>query len=313
MTVILAPILDVTDRIFRNCFHQYFGYIDRAVTPFVSKPKAAQISMIDHDEIDPEQNALTIEPQVLTNSASDLIAFAEYFAKLGLTSCNLNLGCPFPRVRRKMRGSGLLIHPDVIDKLLEKYFTNPPLPLSIKIRLGLHNPHEIGELIPVINRYPLKEVTIHPRTGTQMYSGNVHIDLFAQYYMQCKMPVIYNGDIFSSKHFTHLKKQFPSISSWMIGRGVLIDPFLPGKIKGISFSDDEKKEKLICFYEEFISQIKAKAYRPKYIPGRLKELWNYHHRIYPNGNRFFKKLCGLDDTDGITTAVLQFIKESNLY
>ena len=46
----------------------------------------------------------------------------------------------------------------------------------IKIRLGMHDPDDLIGLMPLLNRYPLLSITIHPRTAGQQYAGAVDHD-----------------------------------------------------------------------------------------------------------------------------------------
>ena len=48
--------------------------------------------------------------------------------------------------------------------------------LSIKMRLGRTTPDEIFKLLPVLDRYPLSQIVIHPRTARQMYGGRPDLD-----------------------------------------------------------------------------------------------------------------------------------------
>ena len=106
----------------------------------------------------------------------DFINLAVRLFDLGYMSVNWNLGCPFPMVAKKKRGSGLLPYPENIDAFLEKTVSSIPNRLSIKTRLGRRHINEIFKLMPIFNQYPLEEIIIHPRTGKQMYDGKTDLD-----------------------------------------------------------------------------------------------------------------------------------------
>jgi tRNA-dihydrouridine synthase B len=69
--------------------------------------------------------------------------------------------------------------------------------------------------------------------GKQLYQGEVDLDSFQQCVDNTGHKLYYNGDITSVTVFNEMKKRFPMIDSWMIGRGMIADPFLPGMIKKI--------------------------------------------------------------------------------
>ena len=89
----------------------------------------------------------------------------------------------------------------------------------------------MARLIPVFNRYPLKRIIVHPRTGVQMYAGTVDLDAFESCLANITHPVVYNGDIHNLDRFRALEARFDKVSGWMVGRGILADPFLAETIK----------------------------------------------------------------------------------
>jgi tRNA-dihydrouridine synthase B len=114
----------------------------------------------------------------LSNHPDEFICLANTLVDMGYREINWNLGCPFPMVAKKYRGSGLLPHPDRIDRMLDKTLDGFSGKLSIKTRLGRFSSDEMDRLIPVFNRYPLNRVIVHPRTGVQMYAGSVDLKAF---------------------------------------------------------------------------------------------------------------------------------------
>ena len=99
---------------------------------------------------------------------------------------------------------------------------------SIKVRLGIDSPDLLQARLELLNAYPLHEVTIHARTAHQRYEGEVNLPAFAQALAACRHPVRYNGDIRTAADFACLQAAFPSAAGWMVGRGAVCDPFLPG-------------------------------------------------------------------------------------
>jgi len=228
----LAPIRGITDAIYRQTFMRYFGGFDCAVAPFLTTFHGATIKATHLTDLLPENNTLLpVIPQILSKNPDNFIGVAQELYDLGYGTVNWNLGCPYPRVAKKKRGSGLLPFPEEIQTFLDKIKIIPNS-LSIKLRIGRRNPDEIFDLLPIFNTFPLTEIIIHPRTGEQMYNGSVDLDVFAQCLEKSDHPIVYNGDINDIKTFRALEERFPQIKRWMIGRGALADPFLPEEIKG---------------------------------------------------------------------------------
>jgi len=228
----LAPLRGITDYIYRNTFGRHFDGFDAAVTPFIPTMKAIHAKPSHLKDVWPENNsAMPIVPQILGNNHEDFIPLARQLFDLGYETVNWNLGCPFPMVAKKQRGSGLLPYPDKIDHFLEKTVSAVPNRLSLKVRLGRKASEEIFKLLPIFNRYPLQEIIIHPRTGTQMYGGQPDLGAFENCIGMTQHPIVYNGDITDMESFQELAARFTTVNSWMIGRGAIIDPFLPAIIK----------------------------------------------------------------------------------
>ena len=202
------------------------------MAPFISSVQARTIKPSYLKDILPENNpAMPVIPQVLSNNADDFLFLANKIFDLGFTEINWNLGCPSPTVVNKKRGSGLLPFPDMIEQFLDHVIPRLQARLSIKLRLGRHHTQETDALWPIFNQYPLTELILHPRLGVQLYAGSVDLDSFASALPRIKHPVVYNGDIKTVADFIKLRQRFPGINSWMIGRGLLANPFLAAAIR----------------------------------------------------------------------------------
>lgn len=189
--LILAPLRGFTDGVFRNAFNRHFGGIAEAVAPFLTSIKGRRIKPSHLADLMPQENRnLPVVPQILSNNGEDFICLANALADLGYTEINWNLGCPYPMVAKKKRGSGLLPHPDEIDGLLEIICRGFSGNLSVKTRLGRFSADELEKLIPIFNRYPIARIIVHPRTGAQMYAGQVDLSAFAHYLPHLDHPVV---------------------------------------------------------------------------------------------------------------------------
>ena len=182
----LAPLRGFTEFIYRNAFVRHFGGFDLAVAPFIPTMTAARFKKAHLTDVLPENNqAMPVIPQIIGNKPEDFIPLAKRLSDLGYDTVNWNLGCPFPMVAKKQRGSGLLPHPQKIEAFLEATLPAIPNRLSVKVRLGRKKTDEILALLPIFNRYPLDEVIVHPRTGKQMYGGEPNLDMFEKCLEAC--------------------------------------------------------------------------------------------------------------------------------
>ena len=119
MKFYLAPMEGITGHIYRNALEKYFPGTDKYFTPFIAPDQNKILRTKERRDVLPENNHVPeLVPQILTNSAEDLIRTAKVLQELGYEEVNLNLGCPSGTVVAKKRGSGFLSEP----LLLERFF-----------------------------------------------------------------------------------------------------------------------------------------------------------------------------------------------
>ncbi|MCH4889547.1 tRNA-dihydrouridine synthase family protein [Acidaminobacter sp. JC074] len=276
MKLYLAPIQGMTNAFYRNMYKELFGGIDVYYAPFISTSSVRRIGKSVFKDIMLENNRDDIEvvPQLLGNNGEDFKYYAELITQLGYREINWNIGCPYATVARKKKGSGILPYADMVDKVLDEACKGD-YDITVKMRLGYEDLDEGFEVMDVLNKYPLKGVMIHGRTGIQKYEGTVDLDAFEALYKTCKHTMTYNGDIFTVDDFNRIQKRFPDIDQFMLGRGALRDPFLPAAIKGHTISDDEKVKMIQHFHDSVFNDFKQILSGDKHLCDKMKEFWTY--------------------------------------
>ena len=288
----LGPFQGITDAPFRNVFKRHFGGIDKFYTPFFTGiHKEDHAKNLQGEEIDPRYNDVeTLTPQILSTDAEEILRFAKQCKQMGYKEINLNMGCPFPRVANKKRGCGLLPYPDKVDAMLERIFVEIDIKFSVKCRLGYFSPEEIDAIIPIFNKFPLSELIIHPRIGKQLYKGEADVKRFAALIPYINAPLVYNGDIFSIESFKYIHEAVQPVSRFMLGRGILANPFLAEEIQGGAYNAPERTERLhayiIDLYED---RLRHAGGSPKVL-GRMKELWSYLMYSFEEPQNVWRKI-----------------------
>ncbi len=301
----LAPFQGITTFTYREIYTRYFKGIDKLYTPFfVGVQKISGLEKRATDLNVTYHNKIEVIPQILSKDADEIIRFANYCSKKGFKEINWNLGCPYPRVANKKRGSGMLPHPEMIDKILRKTLTETEINFSIKCRLGYKDYNEIFPIINVINTHRISELTIHARLGKQLYTGDVNKEIFKEASQKCNIPVVYNGDIFTVSNFNNFSKEFNNIDRWMIGRGLLEDPFLPARIKGMNIPEkNEQKEIIYKFITSvYLAYRKKMNDRPQAI-SVMKELWNSLSKSFDHPQKVFNRIKKTKSFDEYENAV----------
>lgn len=299
MRIYLAPIQGITDRIYRNVYPIYFKGVDQAFAPFISSVATAGIdSRLIRDVYPRSDLGLPTVPQVMSSNPGDFIRLANHLYEIGYRTVNWNLGCPFRIVMKKGRGAGMLCHPDRIEAFLENTIPHLKPSLSIKLRLGTKFPDDILHILPIFNRFNLEELIIHPRTGLQMYEGTVDLDTFEKCLRLTKHRVIYNGDIDSPSILDDLARRFDTVNCWMIGRGLLKNPFLAEEIKNHPQKPFGEKIKILkTFHDHLFDEYASKLAGPAHLLNKMKEIWTYMGGFLEDGKKVQKKIQKVQSID----------------
>lgn len=283
--LILAPMQGLTELMFRKVYEQCFpGALDLAVSPFLSLTHGNLADAWKKiDDVIPQDNigSIPVIPQILGKEPVEFVDLANRLYDVGYQEINWNIGCPMRRVAAKHRGSGILPYPDEVHSILDYVVPRMKARLSVKMRLGYQSAQEIFYLIPILNDYPLANITIHPRTGRQQYGGQVDLDTFAQAADLLRHKIIYNGDLCTLADYQRLRQRFPDIEDFMIGRGILFDPILPLKIKGLCSDPQSSLSAAHLFITSLLAAIDNRPIPDASKMRKTKEYWCLLRRSLP--------------------------------
>ena len=270
--MILAPLRGVTIRCFRETFAEEIrdaGFTE-AVTPFITAI-AGFDPLKDRElrdgglETEDGRRELRVTPQFI---GKDPVALRDCLLRVkaaGFDTADLNCGCPFPMVRNKGRGSGILRTPDVLRRMLEvgcevmgggKF--------SIKARLGVDRNDELLKLMPLINAFPLRFLTVHARTARQMYEGDCDWKAVEAIEKSARIPLVINGDLplpVPRSPSPVPSSLFPLPSSLMVGRSF---------IRYLGTREDSGE-----LLRRYIGASCAELSGDRPVLGRMKELVSY--------------------------------------
>lgn len=284
MQYYFAPMEGLTDSVYRRLHHRFFGGIDRYYMPFLSPTMHRTLSAKESRELPPAQSVpFQAVPQILTRNAEDFLWAAEVCRACGYDEVNLNVGCPSGTVVSKGKGAGMLRDSQQLDAFLDQLFTHSPLPISVKTRLGMEDVREFPQLLEVFNRYPIRELTIHPRVRKQFYQGDVDMQMFRYAVQHSVNPICYNGNITKPADIDALSSEFPQIRSVMIGRGLVADP-------GMLLPSGTEVETLSEFHDALLEEYLLLFGGSRNAMFRLKENWSYLLPRFQNSEKLGKRL-----------------------
>lgn len=305
MNYYFAPMEGLTDSIYRRLHHKYFGGVDAYFMPFFSPTEHRTLTPREARELPKaDSQPFRAVPQVMTKNAEDFLWAARVCHDLGYDEINLNAGCPSGTVVAKGKGAGLLKDIEGLDVLLYEIFRASPIPVSVKTRLGMENPEEFEKILAVYNRYPIKELTVHPRVRSAFYKGNVQISRFDYAVKESKNPLCYNGNIITKYDLDGISEKYPDVKSVMIGRRLIGDP-------GFLTEKGTQNETLECFFGELLECYTESFGGSRNAMFRLKENWQYLLPHFENAEKLGKRLRRTTDVNeykAITHEIFRTLK-----
>ena len=277
--MILAPLRGVTIRCFRETFAEVIrdaGFTE-AITPFIAAmpgydpmrneelrikneecAAAPQRSTLNaqHSTLNSQLSTPKVTPQFIGKDPEALRRCLERVKGFGYDTADLNCGCPYPMVRNKGRGSGILRTPDVLRRMLEVGCEVMGAgKFSMKARLGVDRGDELLKLMPMINEFPLRFLTVHARTALQMYTGRCEVERLREVEGVAKIPIVRNGDLEIGE-----TGETP-VSPVMIGRGF---------VRWLGVQEESRE-----WLERYIAASQAELCGDRPVLGRMKELISY--------------------------------------
>ena len=304
MKYYLAPLEGITTYIYRRAYHQHFTAMDKYFTPFLVPHTKKGFSTKEKNDVMPEHSpGMNLVPQIMSNQAESFLHTVEKLKVYGYEEVNLNLGCPSKTVVSKGRGSGFLADPDGLDWFLDEIFKKCDVKISIKTRIGKDDPEEFVRLLDIYNQYPIEELIIHPRVQKDFYKNQPDLDVFRDAVEGSKIPLCYNGDIFTPESHDEMRREFPQVDTFMLGRGILMNPALldiicMGEKTEVEKAEtlrkmqsaDRYKKKIHAFLEQIKCDYLEVGMGEKNTLFKLKELWAYMGQNAPEAKKALKRI-----------------------
>ena len=229
--VILAPMEDVTDEVFRRLCRSLGARV--CVTEFVNvegllrgcRNARRKIALAPDDE----RTAIQIygsNPERLAEAAR----VAEGAAPLFI---DINCGCWVPKIAGRGAGAGWLRDPAAMVAMVKMVVGACSLPVTVKTRIG-YGPESHMPIVDLARRLEdvgIAALTIHCRTANMGHSGAADWSWAAKAREVVSIPVIVNGDVKSGDDAARALAE-TGCAGVMVGRRAIEHPWIFREIEG---------------------------------------------------------------------------------
>lgn len=243
--LVLAPMENVTDFVFREVVAKYLPRPDVFFTEFTSAEGIASEKGIRETtkRFLFSNNQRPIVAQIWGTDPKCFYKATQVVSKLGFDGIDINMGCPDRTVMKKGGGAKLIQNYKLVKELiLAIKEADSNLPLSIKTRIGI-NSVVTNEWTSFLLEQKISALTIHGRTAKQKSDGladwaEIQKAVIIKNKISPETIVIGNGDV---KDYTEAIKKHQSygVDGVMIGRGIFSNPWVFQKDNQIKHSKSE--------------------------------------------------------------------------
>jgi tRNA-dihydrouridine synthase B len=221
----LAPLAGYTNLALRLSLRE-LGGLGLATTDLVNaraileaKPKTMELVASC-----PADRPLAV--QIFGAEAGEMAAAAQWLEAQGVSSVDVNMGCPVRKIVRGGGGSAMLCNASSTLALMQKIVAAVRLPVTVKMRLGWDDRDwSAPEFARAFEDAGVAAVTVHGRTREQGFGGLVKLDGIRRVVAAVsRIPVIGNGDVRTIADAARMFDE-TGCAGIAIGRGALLNPW----------------------------------------------------------------------------------------
>jgi nifR3 family TIM-barrel protein len=222
----LSPLAGYTNLPFRLTVRE-IGGLDLATTDLVNarsllERNAKAFKLI---ETCPADRPLAV--QLFGSVPEEMRDAAAYLESIGISSVDINMGCPVRKVCRLGGGSAMMTELNKTARLVRTIVEAVTIPVTAKMRLGWDDQNLTApDLARTLEDVGVAAIFVHGRTRQQGFTGAVNLaGIRAVVQAVRHIPVIGNGDVITPQA---AKKMFDETACGgiSIGRGAFYNPWI---------------------------------------------------------------------------------------
>ncbi len=228
---LLAPLAGYTNLPFRLAVRE-LGGLGLATTDLVNARALLTRSRrtLELIETCPEDRPVAV--QIYGANAAEMAEASQWLEGYGVSSVDINMGCPVHKVTRGGGGSALLCDRAGTVDLVHRVVDSVRIPVTVKMRLGWDDAsHSAPFFAREFEQAGVAAVTIHGRTRAQGFGGDVNLaGIRAVVEAVERIPVIGNGDVRTVDDAARML-DFTGCAGIAVGRGALLNPWFFAQLR----------------------------------------------------------------------------------
>ena len=229
--LLLAPMEDVTDPVFRYFCKKYGA--DIMYTEFVSSDGLAHSNKKTQEKLRLFDYERPVGIQIYGHLPDAMVEAAQIVEEANPDIIDINFGCPVKKIARRGAGCGMMRDVPTMLDITKRVVKAVKKPVTVKTRLAWdQNTTPVDEIAEQLQDCGIQALTIHGRTGAQLYKGEADWTLIGKVKNnpRIKIPVIGNGDIVSGETAIEKIKKY-GVDGIMIGRATIGKPWIFKEIR----------------------------------------------------------------------------------
>ncbi|MGV3773490.1 MAG: tRNA dihydrouridine synthase DusB [Verrucomicrobiales bacterium] len=222
----LSPLAGYTNLPFRLTIRE-LGGLDLATTDLVNARSLLEKNPKAFKLIETNNQDRPLAVQLFGSVPEEMRDAAACLESIGISSIDINMGCPVKKVCRVGGGSAMMTELDKTAALVRGMVNAVKIPVTAKMRLGWDDENLTApDLARALQDAGIAAVFIHGRTREQGFGGTVNLaGIRSVVEAVPELPVVGNGDV-TTVEAAKLMFDETGCAGVSIGRGAFYNPWI---------------------------------------------------------------------------------------
>ncbi|MFO1476055.1 MAG: tRNA dihydrouridine synthase DusB [Verrucomicrobiota bacterium] len=222
----LSPLAGYTNLPFRLVLRE-LGGLGLATTDLVNARSLIERREKAFKLIETRSADQPLAVQLFGSVPEEMRDAAALLESLGVSSVDINMGCPVKKVCKVGGGSAMMTELDKTARLVKGMVDAVRIPVTAKMRLGWDEANITApDLARALEDVGVAAVFVHGRTREQGFGGTVNLDGIRRVVEAVRsIPVIGNGDI-TTPQAARIMLESTGCAGVSVGRGAFYDPWI---------------------------------------------------------------------------------------